>query len=351
MSFLILEDDMPEVIWSSINNQQIVFHPRFASGGSIDMNSFFELKRKKEVQVFFDRNLFSSLLKITKEGQLQNQDETKLIALLMVWTHMNDIPISSGFALRENAYRIQNSNNAKIELQQFTDIFEFYPAQIWLELFAGVRKSLPILTSSSISILSEVSYHNPGDHFLMNYVSMLHLARVFRCTELTPIEKIMEFWNWNFDKLLISQYTNTYLVLLMGGQDSIKAPNGVNSTSIDKLLLGCKNQAWDLTYLTDWSTMYSDEMNGSSDTSFFFATADHMLKRIFINTHAGGNLFDLIKVVFNKKDAHVLCEYFQDKMSTRITPEFGNNPRIYFQTLIDNEIQMLRNEIAMTTQD
>lgn len=92
---------------------------------------------------------------------------------------------------------------------------------------------------------------------------------------------------------------------------ALRAPNGVNSTSIDKLLLGCKNQAWDLTYLTDWSTMYSDEMNGSSELfTLFFATADHMLKRIFINTHAGGNLFDLIKVVFNKKDAHVLCRVF-----------------------------------------
>jgi len=41
MSVLFLEDDEQQMIWDAINNTQLVFHPTYASTGSID---YYELR-------------------------------------------------------------------------------------------------------------------------------------------------------------------------------------------------------------------------------------------------------------------------------------------------------------------
>lgn len=74
----------------------------------------------KEVQLFFDRNLLSSLLKLVRFGHLKDFHEQKQIALIMLWAQLNDIPISAVFAIRENAFNLDNSLEARIELNNFT---------------------------------------------------------------------------------------------------------------------------------------------------------------------------------------------------------------------------------------
>ncbi|WP_340084613.1 hypothetical protein MHB50_20225 [Siminovitchia sp. FSL H7-0308] len=61
MVFLFLKNDEPQMIWNAINNTQLVFHPSKAITGLIDYSKFRTLNRKKEVILFLDRNLLSSL--------------------------------------------------------------------------------------------------------------------------------------------------------------------------------------------------------------------------------------------------------------------------------------------------
>ncbi|EOH74933.1 hypothetical protein ACHEVJ_16145 [Enterococcus raffinosus] len=348
MSFLVLQDDMPQQIWDAIDQSRLVFHPKYSPSGEWEYTTLSNLKKKKkEVIIVFDRNLLSSLLRLTKYGALKDLSEQKQIALLMLWAQMNNIPVSAGFAIMENAFKANDSVEARIELNNFSKIFEFYPTQIWLELAGGVIDRIPKMDFTSEQFKNDVEYHKEDDHFLMNLASMIKLVRLYREKKLTPIEKIIEFWNWNFDNLLISQYTNTYLILLMTNQEGVKAPKNTNSNDLDKVLNGCKNQAWDLTYLTDWSTFYYNEDNGRYNEIFLFATADILLRQIFINTHGGGDLFDLIAATCTRKEAEKLTKYYTKKMNNRTKPDFGDNPKRYFRSLVETELDYLRNELGV----
>lgn len=335
MDFLFLEDDEPQMIWDAINNSQLVFHPIYAPIGSIDYSELRRLKREKEVILFLDRNLLSSLLTLTKNGDLKKNGEKRMIALLILWSQMNQLPISVGLALMENASRDNDSYKAKIELRNFNDIFNLYPTQIWLNLADGRIDKIPKCDFSNIPYENSITYHENSDHFLMNYASMLHLVNIYRNSEMNPTEKLLSFLSWNFENMIISQYINTYLVLLFSNQNGIKAPKHANSNVFERIEKGCMNQAWDLTYLSNWSTLYWDEPN--KNEVFLFASADTMLKEIFINTHNGGDLFNLINTVFHKKSADRIIQFYDEKTTNRLKPDFGKNPTQYFKDLIDKE--------------
>lgn len=340
MSFLILEDDEPQKIWDSINNVQLVFHPIYATTGSFNYSEFLNLNREKEVIVFLDRNLLSSLLTLTRNGDLTDDREKRIIALLMLWSQMNELSVSPGIAIMENASRENNSYNAKIELRNFNGIFDFYPTQIWLYLTDGRIDKIPKYNFSNMPYENTISYHESSDHFLMNYASMLHLVNIYRHSEMDSVEKLLAFLNWNFENLLISQYITTYVVLLFSNQMGIKSPKHANSKVFEKIEKGCINQAWDLTYLSSWSTLYWDE--GNMNEVFLFATCDNLLKQIFINTHSGGDLFDLINAVFPRKNADRIIQFYSEKITNRVKPNFWENPTKFFKTLIEKEKEQLR---------
>src|SRR5690625_116680 len=113
------------MIWNSINKSQLIFHPSYASTVSIDYEEFQLLNKKNDLMLFLDRNLLSSLFSLTESGDLENNEEKRMIALLMLWTQMNHLPVSAGLAISENVLGDKNSYNARIELGNFNDIFDF----------------------------------------------------------------------------------------------------------------------------------------------------------------------------------------------------------------------------------
>ena len=52
------------------------------------------------------------------------------------------------------------------------------------------------------------------------------------------------------------------------------------SKLVFKTSKACKNQAWDFTYLSNWSALYSYEED--SNEIYLFATHDKELKELFI---------------------------------------------------------------------
>lgn len=68
-----------------------------------------------------------------------------------------------------------------------------------------------------------------------------------------------------------------------------------------------------------------------------FATNDYLLKRIFINTHGINGVNGLLYEVFSKKDYNKIYDYIEERMENRIKPDFGKEPKVYFEKLIENE--------------
>lgn len=341
-----LELSMKEIqdIWLTIQNHQIVFHPEISPMGIFDINKLFQCKNIKPIILFLDRNILSSLLKLCKQGFLKNKEEMQIVGLIMVWTMINDIPISSGFALQEHATKTGDQEQALIELQYFLDIFERYPFEIWLKVAKGeLTKISPLKCKENISNCTTIDYSNGCDHYYITLASLLHSVVLYRNKNLTIAEKMMRFLEWTYDNVLVSEYIIVYVALYFSGQEKIKTPKGANSNDFSKIVSGCENQAWDISYLSNWSTYYTDTKNYKEE--FLFATNDDLLKRIFINKNSFNSLSDLFDNIFSQKDYINLSNLITEKTKNRKDIYFGKNSSEYFKKLIDIEKQYLIDNI------
>ena len=141
-SFLIMDDEDINFIWDTIQQIQVIFHPEIAPSGKIDLNKFFEVKKKKSIVLFVDRNILSGLLDFCERGVLRDEVESQILGLIMTWTEMNDIAISVGLAVEERATQIGDQETALKELQKFFEIFDAYPGQIWLRIAKGQETTI-----------------------------------------------------------------------------------------------------------------------------------------------------------------------------------------------------------------
>ena len=333
---IIFNDGSIDFIWNTIQNQQIIFHLEIAPEGKIKYDIFAATKRRKTLTLFVDRNILSSLLKFCEIGSLKNKGESQLIGVIMAWAIFNDMPISAGMAIKERAFQLRSQEKGLVELQKFLEIFEVYPGQMWLQVAEGQLAEIPpIKYSNTLAQNISVNYADGGDHYDMAVASLLHAVWLYRDQTKRPIEKVREFIQWMYDYLLVSEYLLVYVIMLFTGQDNIKAPKHANSNDLGKIVAGCKNQAWDIAYLTNWSTLYSDTDKYSEE--FLFATNDILLKRIFVNCNTPFGVNGLLFNVFHKKEYNQLMDYIEDRVCNRIKPDFGGKPQVYFQELIEEE--------------
>ena len=169
----------------------------------------------------------------------------------------------------------------------------------------------------------------------MAVASLLHMVQLYKDRTMKAVDKVQEFFGWMCDQLLISEYLLVYAAMLFTEQKHIRLPAHANTTDIDRIVAGCKNQAWDISYLTNWSTLYTN--TEKYDKEFLFATNDDLLKRIFINKNGPNGYNGLLFELFSKKDYNQITGYIENRMRKRVKPDFGDNPREYFQKLIDIE--------------
>ncbi|WP_206459221.1 hypothetical protein [Anaerovorax sp. IOR16] len=345
MSFMYLDSEEYEFIWETVSKLQIVFHPRYSPDGQLDHNALIQNKHKYNYILILDRNMLSSLLRLFKEGSLKDENEMRVIALVMSWALTNNFPISAGLAIKEFANRTMSQDNALQELCEFKGLFEYYPSIIWLRLAEGVIDKIPPVDRAFENYETDINYPEYDDHLLMHIAEMLHIVYLYRKKDMPTIEKIEAYLKWNYENLLISESTITYMLLLFTNQNGIKAPKGVMTNDYEKILSGCKNQAWDLNYLSTWSTFHYNEPTENNEI-FLFTTNDVMLKKIFINTYSSSGLSGLIHAVLSSKDGKRICDLIQQKSGTnRIKPDFGNSPREYFNDLITREKELLSSSL------
>ena len=336
MSFLVMKGEECNFIWETICNLQLIFHPRYSCEGKFDYKSLSDLKNSKRVIVMLDRNLLSSLLNLSRDGYLKDENEMRIIALLMTWMIMNNFPASAGLALKEYATKINDVIKPKLELREFNNIFDYYHSMMWLRLAMGQIDNIPVCPLPINPYITEIEYNEEDDHLLMHIAEMLHVVYLCRRYDLSPVEKMVSFLRWNYEYLLISESNIVYIAMLFTNQSGIKAPKNSGSNDIEKILGGCRNQAWDLNYLSNWSCFHYCE--NTMDDIFLFATNDILLKMIFINTYADGGVGALIEAVFSKGDSQKIFNLIDaNQGGKRVKPDFGKNRKEYFWKLIDQE--------------
>lgn len=308
MDFLRIKESELKQITLFLIETKIIFHPAISPTGFPDFSNH---KGRKNVLIL-DRNILTPMIRLLTKGHLKDEYSLKVIGSLMLWAQFNNLSVTSGLALSEYAYHKEGDDEANFEKDLFLKAFNHYHPNIWLQIALGSLNTIePLFTDAS----EKFSYNKEYDHFKMHYLEMLKIAQHYFDHSLSAEEKITRFHSWVYDNLLICRYTISYLPLLIGGRINTFKKVETFSQVIDK----CKNQAWDLSYLSLWSTLYYNEHE--SNTNYLFATLDKGLKEIFISTHS--ETTDLHSEILGSKVGSKVNQSMLDTFKVRQLPKFS----------------------------
>jgi hypothetical protein len=319
----ISEQQVKEVTLFLIENK-LIFHPRISTNGNPDFTNY----HGRKYVLILDRNILTKLIELCLQGTLNDQYLLKVIGSVMFWAEFNGIGITAGLALNEYAHGLNDNIKASKENNIFLEIFDFYSPQHWLDLALGKKDNIPQITLSKD--LNSYHFNIENDHYKMHYSELLQLCILQNNQVLKNNEKLIEYLKWNDKNILFCQYTLVYACLLFSRK--IKQ---IKFNNVDELLKKCKNQAWDLTYLSFWSTLYWEDKE--SDEVFLFCTMDKDLKRIFANTHEVHN--NTFVDCFGKEKGSKIHEEFQRILSKRVRPNITDK---LLKSLIESKEREVR---------
>lgn len=306
MDFLQIKESELKQITLFLIDTKIIFHPVISPSGFPDFSNH---KGRKSVLIL-DRNILTLMIRLLTSGHLKDEYSLKVIGSLMIWAQFNNFIVTSGLALSEYAHYKGGSDEANLEKDLFLKAFNHYHPSVWLEIALG---RLKIIEPLSVDASEKFEYHKESDHYKMHYLEMLIIAQYYFDTSLSSEQKIIKFHRWVYDNLLICKYTISYLALLVGGRINTFRKIETIKQVIDQ----CKNQAWDLSYLSLWSTFYYKEHE--ANTNYLFVTLDRGLKEIFISTHS--ETTDLHSKLFGSKVGSKINQLMLDTFTARQLPK------------------------------
>ncbi len=194
-----------------------------------------------------DRNIFSRLINVitkgnTKQGNIQD------IATLISWCIMLNMDIWPYYALNELAAGTNSETNAQLEYSAFSKLYTEIDWFTWMALAMGCEKENKKIVVPAV-FESETIFNVDSIDYLTNYASLLHFAYVWR-TEKAAIDRFKAFFQWYYDNLKVSRFMEVYVCSVLSQSPDYRAPKNINSSNLDNVIKGCKNQARDMSYLT-----------------------------------------------------------------------------------------------------
>jgi hypothetical protein len=312
-----------------ILDKKFIFHPRISPVGIMDFTSY----KNKEYALLLDRNLLTKMIEFFKKGVLRDSYIRKVIGSIIFWAHLNNISLNSGLALNEYANHKRDNHSASEENNLFLKAMNFYSPEVWLDVATNRRESIPPLLDFPID---EYKFNVVNEHQMIHMIEMFCITRLYFDKSLSPADKVIRFLEWNFSNLVICQYTIFYAMIVFTNKS--KVFRNLDPNNLDIILGACKNQAWDLTYLSDWSTLYWNDIG--EDVVYLFATMDKELKQLFIETHdLESNPFTRF---FSGNDANRIQGSFTELKRNRKKPNLNNE---VIEEFYDSEYRFLLTSI------
>jgi len=316
MSVLIFEDDELDELFNVVNNMQICFHPKYAPEGKFTVYDFVNMKNMvQEINIIVDNNIVSPVCEIAKNGTLNNQERLRKIAAFITWTKYIGANLTCGIGLLENDTADISNISGEERRLQFLHGVDVIPALIWKALAFGAIESVPEQFLFKGTYCKDKNFRIDNDFLLLsNETAIVKLVQLIREKELTPIDKFISYMEWYADHMNIAESMVVYAAMVLKQIPNVSLPKSCGSGNYEKVVRGIKNQAWDLTYITIWSTEYYNEKTG---ICWMFATDDITQKIITVNVIPPGRCGYTLDAIFTTKSE-------QEKLRDLHIRKFGN---------------------------
>lgn len=346
MSFLYFEDNELEDMYHAINNLQICFHPIYAPEGKFTVKNSFELQADdKDVTIIADKNLVSPICEIAKKGTLIDKYRLQKVALFVTWTKYLNARLTCGMGLLENDTAGLSTATGEENRLQFLHAVDNIPAVIWKDIAFGYRDAVPDAFLYKGTVDNQHDYILDDNLLLLsNEAAIVKIVELIRTPNMQPIDKFVCFMNWYADHLDIAESIMVYAAMVFANIPNVSQPQKAKSKFFDEVQKGVKNQAWDITYITTWSMLYYNEIQGVYN---MFATDDTTQKIIIVNVIPPGQCADAIDAIFTTKaQRKKLKELAETKLgAARIRPfsEMKEDEKVSsVKVLLDCEYEALK---------
>lgn len=329
------------IMYEALNALKILFHPVYAPEGELQAESIFELQNKNVV-VFIDSNILSPIYEASKTGSSTSPELLQKASLVITWANSIRARLNCGICLAENDHLHSNQISGEEKRRYFLYGLGEIHEILWKNLAFGYIKSIPDGFLKNIQYNPDESFDcSLSEEYLTNEAAMIKLVKLLR-KQKTGIDAYIEFVEWYADHLIVADSILVYAAMVFSNMEHISKPKKYASKDINAVKNGIKNQAWDLTYITEWSHKYYPEFMGKdTENVTFFATEDYTLKSIIVNSFPPGDIGPTLEGAFQTKAEHAkLRMVFEKKFGVnRKRPQafIDGSPLAYLQNLITEE--------------
>lgn len=313
MDFILLEDNELQDIFDIVNDFQIIFHPYYFKEGKFEHYEEF-LEDKKEKVIILDRNMTSMIFDYFSKGKLNSEFDMIMILFFLLFCNINSLQYNIGLSICEYA-DFKENDIAINQLNKILTYLSVIPTMVFKnKLMTGNYEFKPIDIPNGFH--RHANYKIKSDLYMNSYCSILKIAEIY-LSELSIKDKILTYLDWYYDRLQLSKYDITYAILLFTNYKTIKAPKNIKSKNYEKIIKGCKNQAWDIQYLSSL-----DNIQHNLEGKYFFATNDNNLKLIFMACNYFEHAWiSLIENRMSKKDRNEIFDLIESKSKNRVKPD------------------------------
>lgn len=319
MELLVFQDDDLGVLHDIINKLQICFHHIYAPSGHFSIDALFELQ-KRNVRIIADRNIVSPICEIATKGKIKDTNRMKKIALFVIWTKYIGAQLSSGLGLYENDTTGLSTISGEENRLQFLHGVDLIPPQFWKMIAFGQIDEIPQQYLFKKQQIKNIKYDfNNNLLYLCNKAAIIKIVQLIRTDSVSGVDRFLSFMDWYVGHMDIAESMVFYAACVFMEVNYVSKPKGCNSPNYQKVIAGVKNQAWDITYISAWSTQYRNE---KSNDITMFATDDITQKVIVVNILPPGECGNALSVVFaDERDYKRVSKFFDERLgASRIQP-------------------------------
>lgn len=291
--------------------QKVILHPKISPNGIPDFTNY----PGKKFIIILDQNILIRLIRLITYGELKDEYSLKIISHLMVWVEVNNISLNSGLALMEYSQFHNDNQESSRRNNIFLSIFNKYSIKHWYDLALGRVKLIPKIESYENK---DFSFLIENEHFKIHLLEMLMLTNLYFRNDVTLESKFDFFFQWVYENILICKYTTFFSAMLFANKSKIFKNIELNFETIVKI---CKNSAWDLTYLSFWSTQYYYE--DDTEEVYLFATMDKELRDLFYITHRDS--YDIFVEYFGHNLGNIIIDKIKKNYLKREMPKIHIN--------------------------
>lgn len=322
-NFLSFVDEEINII-KDANEQYMLFHPFYAREGTISWDSIRELQQI-DIFILADNNIVSPICEIVRNGTLANKERLRKVAAFVTLTKYLNAQMTCGLALIENDTAGKASTAAEENRQLFLYGIDRIPSNIWKQLALAQIDAIPAVFLESYHYKPNEKKYSFTDelHFLCHKAAITKIVALLRSKETSSFQKFYDFFLWYIDHLILSENIIAYAALVFGEKSGVAKPKNCTSSIFEKAVEGIDNQAWDIFYLSQWSTLFYYE---EDNQAFMFASDDKTTKEILKNSLPPGKVQEAISEIFHTKNQKkAIDKLFADKLGSNRKRPFDPN--------------------------